>query len=90
MKNQGSYLFVYLSYFFNFCLLCCLQSRKEEAQALKESGNNLFKEGEYAEAIKAYGKGLQLCPPSFAKDRSIMYSNRAACHMRSVSYVLLF
>ncbi|XP_064603101.1 tetratricopeptide repeat protein 1-like [Liolophura sinensis] len=61
-------------------------SRREDAQALKESGNNLFKEGEYAEAIKAYGKGLQLCPPSFAKDRSIMYSNRAACHMRSENF----
>lgn len=56
--------------------------RKDQAQSHKEEGNKLFKEQNYKEAIKCYGKALRLCPVAFPKDRAIMYSNRAACWMK--------
>lgn len=56
--------------------------RKNQAQSHKEEGNKLFKEQNYKEAIKCYGKALRLCPVAFPKDRAIMYSNRAACWMK--------
>lgn len=50
-----------------------------ESKSLKEEGNNDFKEGNFLKALELYTKALQLCPLSYSKDRSILYSNRAAC-----------
>lgn len=52
--------------------------KKEMSQKHKETGNNLFKGGEYKEAVNAYTAGLRICPMSFPKDRAILFSNRAA------------
>ncbi|KAK3095497.1 hypothetical protein FSP39_015344 [Pinctada imbricata] len=56
--------------------------RRKEAQDLKEEGNSLFKDQKYEEAIICYTKAVKCCPKDFVKDRSIMYSNRAACRLR--------
>ncbi|KAG1666593.1 Tetratricopeptide repeat protein 1 [Nymphon striatum] len=56
--------------------------RKIEAQALKDNGNELYKNESFEDAIKKYTEALLICPLSFAKDRSIMYSNRAACRVK--------
>lgn len=58
------------------------KERQEEAQSLKEKGNQEFKESRFQEAVKLYTKALLICPLTFSKDRSIMFSNRAACYMR--------
>lgn len=58
------------------------KSRQEEAQTLKENGNKEFKESNFQEAVSLYTKALLTCPLVFTKDRSIMFSNRAACYMR--------
>lgn len=58
------------------------ENRKEEAQTLKAKGNEVFKNGDYSEAIDAYTQALHVCPLCYQKERSIMYSNRGACHVR--------
>ncbi|XP_007464473.1 PREDICTED: tetratricopeptide repeat protein 1 [Lipotes vexillifer] len=56
--------------------------RREESSRLKEEGNEQFKKGDYIEAEGTYSRALQLCPSSFQKDRSILFSNRAAARMK--------
>lgn len=51
---------------------------KDEAENLKQAGNDLFKNGEYVRAISQYTRGLQTCPLAYSKERSILYANRAA------------
>lgn len=60
--------------------------KKEEAQKYKEEGNKVFKEMFYKDAIKYYSRALQNCPYSYVKERSIMYSNRAACKLHMEKY----
>lgn len=58
------------------------QSRKDESMQLKEGGNEQFKKGEYTEAEDSYAKALTICPLCYEKERSILYSNRAAARMK--------
>ncbi|KAA0183678.1 Tetratricopeptide repeat protein 1 [Fasciolopsis buskii] len=65
-------------------LLDCdeLEKRRISAQEIKEKGNELFKGADYSEALQRYTEALDLCPLKFATDRSVMFSNRAACHIK--------
>ncbi|XP_012944074.1 tetratricopeptide repeat protein 1 [Aplysia californica] len=63
-----------------------VEERKCNGQHLKEEGNNKFRNGEYDEAIESYTEALSICPLSFLKERSIMFSNRAACKMKKELY----
>ncbi|XP_012691280.1 tetratricopeptide repeat protein 1 [Clupea harengus] len=54
------------------------ESRRKESVALKEKGNSQFKEGEHVEAEESYTAALHICPVSCSKERSILFSNRAA------------
>uniref|UniRef100_A0A8C3VPG3 Tetratricopeptide repeat protein 1 n=1 Tax=Catagonus wagneri TaxID=51154 RepID=A0A8C3VPG3_9CETA len=56
--------------------------RREESSRLKEEGNEQFKKGDYIEAESSYTRALQMCPSCFQKDRSILFSNRAAARMK--------
>ncbi|CAK7304932.1 tetratricopeptide repeat protein 1 [Vulpes vulpes] len=58
------------------------QKRREESTRLKEEGNVQFKKGDYIEAESSYSQALQMCPSCFQKDRSILFSNRAAARMK--------
>ncbi|XP_004737760.1 tetratricopeptide repeat protein 1 [Mustela nigripes] len=58
------------------------QKRREESTRLKEEGNAQFKRGDYTEAESSYSQALQMCPSCFQKDRSILFSNRAAARMK--------
>ncbi|XP_004689879.1 PREDICTED: tetratricopeptide repeat protein 1 [Condylura cristata] len=58
------------------------QKRREESTKLKEAGNEQFKKGDYIEAESSYSQALQMCPSCFQKDRSILFSNRAAARMK--------
>lgn len=55
-----------------------LEALRCEAENLKQAGNDLFKNGEYVQAISQYTQGLQTCPLAYSKERSILYANRAA------------
>ncbi|XP_050399439.2 tetratricopeptide repeat protein 1 [Patella vulgata] len=56
--------------------------RKNKSQECKDEGNKFFRESEFNEAIDKYSEALKICPFAFPKERSIMYSNRGACHMK--------
>ncbi|KAK6185572.1 hypothetical protein SNE40_007776 [Patella caerulea] len=56
--------------------------RKIKSQEIKDEGNKFFRESEFNEAIDRYTEALKICPFAFPKERSIMYSNRGACHMK--------
>ncbi|XP_006211962.1 tetratricopeptide repeat protein 1 [Vicugna pacos] len=58
------------------------KKRREESTRLKEEGNEQFKKGDYMEAESSYSRALQMCPSCFQKDRSILFSNRAAARMK--------
>jgi hypothetical protein len=51
---------------------------------LKEEGNRLYLEGNNSEAADKYSKGLDVCPLCFKEDRAMLYSNRAAVHIKIV------
>ncbi|GAB1860114.1 Tetratricopeptide repeat protein 1 [Camponotus japonicus] len=51
---------------------------KCEAEGLKQTGNDLFKNGEYVSAISQYTQALRICPLAYSKERSILHANRAA------------
>ncbi|XP_053984797.1 tetratricopeptide repeat protein 1 [Hylaeus anthracinus] len=57
---------------------------RDEAEKLKNEGNNLFKNGEYIQAISIYTQGIQICPLGYSKERSILYANRAAAKSKSL------
>ncbi|XP_074068602.1 tetratricopeptide repeat protein 1 [Macrotis lagotis] len=58
------------------------QKRREESTRLKGEGNEQFKKGDYIEAESTYSRALQTCPACYQKDRSVLFSNRAAARMK--------
>ncbi|XP_029157109.1 tetratricopeptide repeat protein 1 [Nylanderia fulva] len=54
------------------------ESMKCEAENLKQTGNDFFKNGEYVQATSQYTQALRICPLAYSKERSILYANRAA------------
>nr|BAN20706.1 conserved hypothetical protein [Riptortus pedestris] len=59
-----------------------LQRLKSEAEQLKATGNQQFKNQEFRESAFTYTSALRICPLAFAKDRSILYANRAAAKIK--------
>ncbi|XP_069754980.1 tetratricopeptide repeat protein 1 [Narcine bancroftii] len=59
-----------------------IKQRQIESLTLKEVGNRQFKNAEYSEAENSYTEALGICPACNQKDRSILYSNRAAARMK--------
>lgn len=57
-------------------------SKKENAEKLKEEGNENFKKGLYMESIQSYTNALRLCPLVYEESRSIFYSNRSASKIK--------
>ncbi|XP_077324563.1 tetratricopeptide repeat protein 1 isoform X2 [Lithobates pipiens] len=58
------------------------EDRRKESTRLKEEGNELFKKADYVEAENIYSQALQKCPAFYKKDRSILFSNRAAARLK--------
>ncbi|XP_073680871.1 tetratricopeptide repeat protein 1 [Garra rufa] len=57
------------------------ESRRKESLELKEKGNTQFKSGEHVEAEESYTAALGVCPVCYSKERSILFSNRAAARL---------
>ncbi|KAF8796079.1 tetratricopeptide repeat protein 1-like [Argiope bruennichi] len=58
-----------------------LEKLKDEAVALKNKGNDCFKNADYKEAVNLYTQALNTCPLKYQNDRSILYANRAAARI---------
>ncbi|XP_013888713.1 tetratricopeptide repeat protein 1 [Austrofundulus limnaeus] len=57
------------------------QLRRQQSLALKETGNGLFKDGDWREAELKYTEALALCPVCFSRERAVLFSNRAAARL---------
>lgn len=55
------------------------------AKTLKESGNKLFKIGNYTEALELYSKAVELCDEEDKEALEQLYQNRAAVFEKLVS-----
>merc|ERR1739838_694715 len=54
------------------------ENLKDLELSLTEEEKRNFKENNFSLALHSYTEGLRICPLSFPRDRSILYSNRAA------------
>ncbi|XP_012709038.2 tetratricopeptide repeat protein 1 [Fundulus heteroclitus] len=57
------------------------ESRRQQSVALKETGNSLFKAGDWKEAEESYTEALAVCPVAFSRERAVLFSNRAAARL---------
>ncbi|KAK9097243.1 hypothetical protein Sjap_022740 [Stephania japonica] len=58
-----------------------LKQRWVSAELLKQEGNERFWCGEADAAMAKYTDALELCPMRMRKERVVLYSNRAQCHL---------
>ncbi|XP_053430662.1 mitochondrial import receptor subunit TOM34 [Nycticebus coucang] len=57
----------------------------DNVEALRVAGNESFRNGQYAEASAIYGRALRMLQArgsSHPEEESVLYSNRAACHLK--------
>ncbi|CAH8448512.1 unnamed protein product [Schistosoma turkestanicum] len=59
-----------------------IEERRDIAVATKDEGNLLFKSGFFGEALTKYTEALELCPLKCCVERSVIFANRAACHIK--------
>ena len=55
---------------------------KNQAVALKKTGNELYLAGDNTEAIDKYDQALNTCPLVFKEDRAMLLSNKAAALLK--------
>lgn len=58
-----------------------LHIKQAAALVVKLEGNSLFSSGNIAGAASKYSEALALCPMRSRKERVVLYSNRAQCHL---------
>ncbi|KAL8491412.1 hypothetical protein ACS0TY_023155 [Phlomoides rotata] len=58
-----------------------LHIKQAAALVVKLEGNSLFSSGDISGAGHKYSEALSLCPMRSKKERIVLYSNRAQCHL---------
>ncbi|XP_043709062.1 uncharacterized protein LOC122658213 [Telopea speciosissima] len=58
-----------------------MQKRSALVGLLKQQGNERFWCGDIEKAVLKYSEALELCPLKMRKERVVLYSNRAQCHL---------
>ncbi|CAA0831615.1 ARM-repeat/Tetratricopeptide repeat (TPR)-like protein [Striga hermonthica] len=58
-----------------------LHIKHAAALVVKLEGNSLFSAGDISGAASKYSEALSLCPVRSKKERVVLYSNRAQCHL---------
>ncbi|KAL8514214.1 hypothetical protein ACS0TY_013369 [Phlomoides rotata] len=58
-----------------------LHIKHAAALVVKLEGNSLFSSGDISNASSKYSEALALCPMRSKKERVVLYSNRAQCHL---------
>lgn len=57
------------------------EEKRVMVSLIKQQGNHSFLLGEIEEAVMKYTEALELCPLRLRKERTVLYSNRAQCHL---------
>ncbi|KAL1821878.1 hypothetical protein ACET3Z_016747 [Daucus carota] len=57
------------------------EETKVMVSLIKQQGNQSFVLGKIQEAALRYTEALKICPLKFRKERTVLYSNRAQCHL---------
>ncbi|CBI33731.3 unnamed protein product, partial [Vitis vinifera] len=57
------------------------RERRLLAGVMKQEGNQLFWSGDIEAAVLKYTEALELCPLKMRKERVVLHSNRAQCHL---------
>ncbi|KAL3828553.1 hypothetical protein ACJIZ3_017355 [Penstemon smallii] len=58
-----------------------LHIKQAASLVVKLEGNSLFSSGDISGAASKYSEALDLCPMRSKKERVVLYSNRAQCHL---------
>lgn len=58
-----------------------LRVKRAAAMVVKLEGNTQFSTGDLKGAVSKYTEALALCPLKIRKERVVLYSNRAQCHL---------
>lgn len=58
-----------------------LHIKQAAALVVKLEGNSLFSSGDISGAASKYSESLSLCPMRAKRERVVLYSNRAQCHL---------
>ncbi|MCO5603227.1 hypothetical protein L7F22_057374 [Adiantum nelumboides] len=58
-----------------------LRVKQQAAHVVKLEGNAKFSSGDVVGAVYKYSEALSLCPLRATKERVVLYSNRAQCHL---------
>ena len=78
MKHARTAIYGDTLYTFN-CHPHILQSTLGEARAIKQQGNELYKQQKFEEAIKCYKEAIKVCPTD-KEDLAIFQENIAAVY----------
>ena len=57
------------------------RERRLVVGVMKQEGNQLFWSGDIEAAVLKYTEALELCPLKMRKERVVLHSNRAQCHL---------
>ncbi|KAI9201113.1 hypothetical protein LWI28_018226 [Acer negundo] len=58
-----------------------VEERRVLVGLIKQEAKNLFLLGDVEEAVNKYTDALEICPLKLKKERMVVYSNRAQCHL---------
>ncbi|KAL7207913.1 hypothetical protein ACSBR1_029793 [Camellia fascicularis] len=58
-----------------------VEEKRVLVSLIKQEGNHSFWSGKIEEALLKYTEALELCPLKLRKERIVLYSNRAQCHL---------
>ncbi|KDP41650.1 hypothetical protein JCGZ_16057 [Jatropha curcas] len=58
-----------------------IEERRVLVDLIRQQGNHMFWLGDIEEALAKYSEALDICPLKLRKERMVLYSNRAQCHL---------
>ncbi|TKY75001.1 Tetratricopeptide repeat protein 1 [Spatholobus suberectus] len=58
-----------------------LEETRVLVSLIKQQANHMFRLGKVEEALLKYSEALGVCPLRFRKERMVIYSNKAQCHI---------
>ncbi|GLT40170.1 hypothetical protein SLA2020_143230 [Shorea laevis] len=58
-----------------------VEGRRVLIELIKQQANRLFRLGGIEAAVRSYTEALDACPLKLRKERMVLYSNRAQCHL---------